>query len=71
MPPLNDATFCAQQGRCARQTIAQLRRVLRPVLGRTRAFGGVVVDLFELRAKNASVIEQGCAYLVRFNDPAS
>jgi hypothetical protein len=43
--------FRDQRGRYARQTIAQLRRRLRPILGTMRGFGGVVVDLFEQRAK--------------------
>jgi len=51
MPPFNDAAFRDQRGRYARQTIAQLRRRLRPILGTMRGFGGVVVDLFEQRAK--------------------
>ena len=45
MPPFNDAALRDQQGRCARQTIALLRRRLRPILGTTRSFGGVVIDL--------------------------
>jgi len=49
-PPFNDTVFPDQRG-CARQTIAQLRRRLRPILGMMRGFGGVVVDLFERRAK--------------------
>jgi hypothetical protein len=53
MPPFNDAAFRDQEGRCARQTIALLRRRLRPILGTTRGFGG---DLFEQRAKPSGFV---------------